>query len=72
MSTSQSWLRDFADRLGVEVPSEEEVATILDLAGSAAHASQRVAAPVACWIAAAAGLSPGEALDIARHLDVES
>jgi hypothetical protein len=72
MSTSQSWLREFAERLGVEVPSEEEVATILDLAGSAAHASQRVAAPVACWIAAAAGLSPAAALEVARRMDDES
>ena len=72
MSTSQSWLRDFADRLGVDVPSEEEVATILDLAGSAAHASQRVAAPVACWIAAAAGLSPAQALEVARAMGDEA
>lgn len=71
MSTSPGWLQAFATRLGIATPSEEEVALILDLAGTAAHSSQRTAAPVACWLAASAGLTPGEALEIARDLIVE-
>jgi hypothetical protein len=72
MSTAPAWLQAFADRLGVDAPSEEDVTRILELAGSAAHASHRTAAPVACWMAAAAGLSPHEALEIARRVDAES
>ena len=68
MGTAQSWLDAFADRLGLDAPGEEEMANILDLAGCAAHASHRSAAPVACWLAARAGLSPGEALEIARSV----
>ena len=41
---------------------------LLDLAGEAAHSSERVAAPVACWVAAKAGVSPEEALRLAREL----
>ena len=36
---------------------------MLDLAGEAAHSSERIAAPVACWVAARAGVAPEEALD---------
>jgi Domain of unknown function (DUF6457) len=45
------WLRDFCERAGVEPPGKEEVFALLDLAGSAAHASERTAAPLACWAA---------------------
>ena len=45
---------------------------MLELAGEAAHASQRTAAPVSCWLAAAAGLSPAEALDLARTVAARS
>ena len=34
--------------------------------GMAAHASQRTAAPVACWLAAAAGRTPADAIALAR------
>ena len=36
--------------------------------GTAAHASHRQAAPVACWLAAQAGLTPGDALERAKAL----
>ena len=70
MTTSESWLQAFADRLGTAVPSDQEVLDILELAGCAAHGSQRTAAPVACWLAATEGLSPAAALQIARQLVV--
>jgi hypothetical protein len=41
---------------------------VLDLAGEAAHASQRIAAPVACWLAARAGVDLDEALTLARKV----
>jgi hypothetical protein len=49
----------------VAPPSEEEFETLLRLAGVAAHASARTAAPVACWLAARAGRSPAAALEVA-------
>jgi Domain of unknown function (DUF6457) len=64
-----AWLDRFADALGVPVPSEAEIAVLLELAGTAAHASHRQAAPVACWLAAQARLGPADALLQARELD---
>lgn len=71
MSTAQDWLNAFAVRLGVDAPSEAQIAGILDLAACAAHSSERTAAPVACWLAAHAGLTPDQALEIARSVQVE-
>jgi hypothetical protein len=62
------WLAAFADRLGVATPTAEEFDDLLALAAVAAHASHRTAAPVACWLAARAGVTPGEATTLARSL----
>ncbi len=62
--TAKEWLVDFAALLGVEPPDDEQVSDLLRLAGEAAHASERTAAPVACWLVARAGLSPAEALAV--------
>jgi hypothetical protein len=62
---ARAWLAAFADRLGTDPPSEEEIERLLALAGVAAHASERIAAPVACWLAARAGADPERALDLA-------
>ncbi len=56
--TGQEWIERFATTLGVPAPSAEQVDQILRLAGEAAHASERTAAPVACWLAATAGTEP--------------
>lgn len=58
----REWLVRYAAELGVDPPSDALVETVLSLAGAAAHASERQAAPIACWLAAAAGLAPEEAL----------
>ncbi len=68
---AREWLSAYAQRLGVEAPSTDEVKAVLDLAGEAAHASERVAAPVACWLAAKAGLSLDEAMERARHVGAD-
>ncbi len=65
---AREWIAAFAQRLGTPAPSTEEFARLLDLAGEAAHASERVAAPVACWVAAQAGVSVEEALRIAAEV----
>jgi hypothetical protein len=62
------WLRAFAARLGVEPPDEATIDALLDLAGVAAHASERTAAPVTCWLVAQAGVTPADALAIAREV----
>jgi hypothetical protein len=66
--TRDEWIIAFAAKLGAEAPSDEQVETLLALAGVAAHASERTAAPLSCWIAALSGRSPDEALAIARQL----
>jgi hypothetical protein len=65
---AKEWISAFAERLGVDGPTTEEFKQLLDLAGEAAHSSERVAAPVACWVAAKAGTQPAEALVIAREV----
>jgi hypothetical protein len=65
---AREWLAAFAEKLGTEPPSTEEFKTLLDLAGEAAHSSERVAAPLSCWLAARAGVDPDEALRLAREL----
>lgn len=62
--TAKEWIAGFAALLGVAPPTEEEVTDLLRLAAEAAHASERTAAPVACWLVARAGLSAAEALEV--------
>lgn len=65
---AREWIDAYAELLGTEPPTTEEFSTLLDLAGEAAHSSERVAAPVACWIAARAGRPPAEALGLAKQV----
>lgn len=60
--TASEFLAAFAAEIGVDAPSEGETATLLQLASVAAHASERTAAPIACWIAGASGLPAAELL----------
>jgi hypothetical protein len=62
------WLAAYAEQLGTAAPTKEELKAILDLAGEAAHASERIAAPVACWLAARAGVGLDEAMRRAREV----
>ena len=45
---AREWIDAFAEELGAEPPTDDEFRRLLDLAGLAAHSSERVAAPVAC------------------------
>lgn len=49
--TRDEWIAAFARQAGVERPSADQIRELLALAGTAAHASERTAAPIACWIA---------------------
>jgi hypothetical protein len=67
--TREEWLRAFCAELGVEPPSKDEVAALLELAAIAAHDSERPAAPLACWAAGRTGRSPDELREIARAVN---
>jgi hypothetical protein len=66
--TMQEWIAAYAEKLGMPVPTDGEIEQLLDLAAVAAHASERTAAPVSCWLAARAGVDPPAALVAAREL----
>lgn len=70
MAAAEKWVAELAFQLGVAAPSEAEMTHILDLARVAAHQSERRAAPLACWLAASAGLSPEQGLAVAESLQV--
>lgn len=63
--TRDEWLADFASRLGVAAPGAEDVERLLALAGSAAHGSERTAAPIACYLVGLSGVDPAAAADAA-------
>jgi hypothetical protein len=67
--TRDEWIAAFAAELGVEPPSPRDVAIILDLAGAAAHGSERTAAPVACWVGAQTGKSAESLREVARGIN---
>jgi hypothetical protein len=66
---ARSWISAYAERLGADAPTRDEFEAILALAAEAAHRSERVAAPVACWVAAKAGAPLTDALEAARGID---
>ena len=67
--TREEWVRAFCAELGVDAPSAEEEAQLLELASIAAHSSERPAAPLACWVAGKTGRSPSELRDLAREVN---
>jgi hypothetical protein len=67
--TREQWVRAFCAELGVDAPTAEEEAQLLELASIAAHSSERPAAPLACWAAGKSGLAPGELREIARRVN---
>ena len=62
------WLAAYADKLGTDAPTKEELKAVLDLAAEAAHSSERIAAPVASWLAAKAGVPLEEAIRLAKEV----
>jgi hypothetical protein len=66
--TTEEWAAAFAAAAGVAAPSPDDIDALLQLAGIAAHASERTAAPITCWIAATAGISPTDALALAESV----
>jgi hypothetical protein len=69
-TTGTEWIAAFAEQLGVDAPDAATIEVLLDLAGVAAHASERISAPIACWLVGRAGLSPTDALATAASITV--
>jgi len=65
---ASNWLDHLARELGVAAPTEEQQTALLSLASVAANASERLAAPISCWLVAVAGRSPEEGLALARQV----
>lgn len=66
--TRDEWLNRFASELGVPQPTDQEIESLLALAGAAAHGSERTAAPLSCWLVGRAGLEPATAQAVAERL----
>jgi hypothetical protein len=69
--TDRRWIEAFAAELGLDPPTDREWELVLQLAGCAAHASQRTAAPLACWLGAASGRGLEELLAIAERIPAD-
>lgn len=66
--TAEQWIEAFAAAIGRSAPDEAEVNAILELAATAAHSSERTAAPVAAWLAGTSGKSLHEVNEIAARV----
>ena len=66
--TRDEWIAAFAAALGVDPPDADTVETLLELAGTAAHASERTAAPIACYLAGLARARPTDAAATAASI----
>ncbi len=63
------WLAEFSAAAGVEAPDAKEVEAVLALAATAAHASERTAAPIACWLAGRSERPLDELRDAAEQVE---
>jgi hypothetical protein len=68
-TTKEVWLASFCGQIGIDAPNEEEIELLLLLAGSAAHASERTAAPIVCWTVGRAGITLSQALEVAISIE---
>jgi Domain of unknown function (DUF6457) len=65
---AKEWIEGFTRELEVAPPTEKEFDQILDLAAIAAHASERIAAPVACWVGGRVGRPLDELIGAAKRV----
>ncbi|CAB4592337.1 unannotated protein [freshwater metagenome] len=65
---AQEWLTAFAARLGLDALPQEDIDALLDLASVAAHTSERLAAPLTCYLVGRSGISPTEAKALADEI----
>jgi hypothetical protein len=65
---AEQWIAGFAEKLGMPPPDEAAFDTLLDLAAVAARSSERIAAPIACYLVGCSGISPADALEAAAQV----
>ena len=65
---ADEWIEKFAAEVGAREPDEETVGALLELAATAAHGSERIAAPIACYIAGVTGAPLSELRQIADRI----
>ena len=65
---ADEWIAEFARRLGTDPPGPQAVDELLQLAATAAHSSERIAAPIACYLAGRDGRPPAELRDLADEV----
>ena len=65
---AEEWVESFAAEIGTEPPDDALVRDLLELAATAAHASERTAAPIACYLAGRDGRPVTELNEIAEGL----
>lgn len=66
--TVQEFLEAFSAQVGVPAPSAQEFDALLEVAAIAAHSSERLAAPLACWMGGASGMPAAELLAAAQRV----
>lgn len=66
--TAEEFLAAFSAEIGVPAPTPEEVDALLAVAAVAAHASERLAAPLACWMGGVGGVPVDALLAAARRV----
>lgn len=69
---AREWINDYAAQIGAEPPTNDEIKRILDLAAVAAHSSERIAAPIACWLGGKTGASLAELQAAAERVGGDS
>jgi hypothetical protein len=69
--TANEWIAAFAAELGVPPPDDATTEQLLALAATAAHQSERTAAPIACYLAGHTGIDPARAGELAAGIAPE-
>ena len=69
---AKEWLDAFAAEIGADPPTNDEMKKLLDLAAVAAHSSERIAAPIACWIGGTTGATIEELQAAAERIGGDS
>lgn len=62
------WIARFAGELGLDPPDDATVDELLRLAGVAAHSSERIAAPIACYLIGRAGVDLRTASELVERV----
>ena len=65
---AREFIDAFAAELGTEPPTAEEMRVLLEVAAVAAHGSERIAAPLACWLGGRSGRPVQELLAAAQRV----